>query len=235
MGTDNVFQVIINTVISFSVLLIITRILGKKQMSQLTFFNYVTGITIGSIAANMIDYEWKQFRVTIWGLVMWVLLTIVVNLIMLKFPKISNLLQGQPTIVIKSGKIQYKALSNLGVDIDNLTMMLREKDVFSIKEVQYGILETNGQLSILKYPENEKVIKKDLSIKTQSIKYLPMDLIIDGKVVKNNLKEVNFSQQWLEKQLKNKGIKDIKEVLYAQLQTDGTVYIDKKEKNNRKK
>ena len=106
-------------------------------------------------------------------------------------------------------------------------MMLREKDVFTIKEVDYAILETNGQLSILKYPEHEKVIKKDLSIKTQAIKYLPMDLIIDGKVVKKNLQEVNLSHEWLLNQLKSRGIKNVKDVLYAQLQTDGTVYIDK--------
>jgi uncharacterized membrane protein YcaP (DUF421 family) len=228
MGTGNVYQVILNTLISFTILLIITRLLGKKQLSQLTFFNYVTGITIGSIAANMVDYEWAQFKVTIWALVIWALLTVVVSLIILKFPQLSDLLHGQPTIVIKNGKIQYKALSHLGVDIDNLVMMLREKDVFTIKEVDYAILETNGQLSILKYPEHEKVIKKDLSIKTQAIKYLPMDLIIDGKVVKKNLQEVNLSHEWLLNQLKSRGIKNVKDVLYAQLQTDGTVYIDKK-------
>lgn len=232
MGTSSVFQVIINTVISYSVLLLITRLLGKKQMSQLTFFNYVTGITIGSIAANMVDDEWDQFKVTIWGLILWALLTMIISMVMLKFPKVSDILHGQPTIVIKRGKILYKELSKLGVDIDNLMMMLREKDVFSIMEVEYAILETNGELSILKKQDNLPVLKKDLNIPSERIKYLPTDLIIDGKIVKHNLKEMNLTEKWLFKQLKKEGIKDVQHVMYAQLQDDGTVYIDKKVSKN---
>lgn len=232
MGTSSVFQVIINTVISYTVLLLITRLLGKKQMSQLTFFNYVTGITIGSIAANMVDYEWNQFKVTIWGLILWALLTMIISMVMLKFPKVSDILHGQPTIVIKRGKILYKELSKLGVDIDNLMMMLREKDVFSIMEVEYAILETNGELSILKKQDNLPVLKKDLNIPSERIKYLPTDLIIDGKIVKHNLKEMNLTEKWLFKQLKKEGIKDVQHVMYAQLQDDGTVYIDKKVSKN---
>ena len=232
MGTSSVFQVIINTVISYTVLLLITRLLGKKQMSQLTFFNYVTGITIGSIAANMVDDEWDQFKVTIWGLILWALLTMIISMVMLKFPKVSDILHGQPTIVIKRGKILYKELSKLGVDIVNLMMMLREKDVFSIMEVEYAILETNGELSILKKQDNLPVLKKDLNIPSERIKYLPTDLIIDGKIVKHNLKEMNLTEKWLFKQLKKEGIKDVQHVMYAQLQDDGTVYIDKKVSKN---
>lgn len=230
MGTDSIFQVLLNTFITFTVLLIITRLLGKKQMSQLTFFNYVTGITIGSIAANMVDYEWAQFKVTIWGLVEWALLTMLVSIIIMKVPKVSDLLHGQPTIIIKKGKIQYKALSHLQVDLDNLLMMMREKDVFSIKEVNYAILETNGELSILKYPEEQNVLKKDLNIQCLAVKYLPMDLILDGKVSSKNLKEVNLSEQWLSDQLKKQKVYSVKDVLYAQLQTDGTVHVDVKNK-----
>lgn len=231
MGTNSVYQVILNTFISFATLLIITRILGKKQMSQLTFFNYVTGITIGSIAANLVDYEWKQFKVTVWGLIFWALLTTIMSIVSMKSSTLSDLLHGQPSIVIKKGKIQYKALSHLKVDIDSLMMMLREKDAFSIKDVQYAILETNGQLTILKYPGSENVVKNDLDIQSQTIKYLPTDLIIDGKVVNKSLQEVNLNSQWLLGQLKIQGINSVKDVLYAQLQRDGSVYIDKKEKS----
>lgn len=227
IGTSNVWQVILNTVISFFVLLIITRLLGKKQMSQLTFFNYVTGITIGSIAANMVDYEWKQFKVTIWGLIIWALLTTIVSILILKCPKLSDFFEGQPTIVIKKGRIQKQELFRVGVDIDNLMMMLREKDVFSIKEVEYAILETNGQLTILKYPEYENVKRKDMGLIPKTNQYLPMDLIIDGKIVEKNLLEVNLTKEWLFNELKKQGVNSEKEVLYAQLQSDGTVYIDK--------
>ena len=108
---------------------------------------------------------------------------------------------------------------------------LAGRNQFSIKDVQYAILETNGQLTILKYPGSENVVKNDLDIQNQTIKYLPTDLIIDGKMVNKSLQEVNLNSQWLLDQLKIQGINSVKDVLYAQLQRDGSVYIDKKEKS----
>ncbi|WP_303864210.1 DUF421 domain-containing protein, partial [Alkalibaculum bacchi] len=112
-----------------------------------------------------------------------------------------------------------------------LMVRLAGRNQFSIKDVQYAILETNGQLTILKYPGSENVVKNDLDIQNQTIKYLPTDLIIDGKMVNKSLQEVNLNSQWLLDQLKIQGINSVKDVLYAQLQRDGSVYIDKKEKS----
>lgn len=228
-NTDSIYQVFLNTSISFIVLLFLTRTLGKKQMSQLTFFNYITGISIGSIAGNMVDLEWNQFKVTIWGLVWWVFLTYIVSVIALNMPKIGTFLHGQPTIVIKKGKIQYKAMKHLNVDLDNLSMLLREKDVFSYKDVDYAILETDGQLTVIKHPELDNVTKKDMKIDVKVNTYLPMEIIVDGKLIVNNLKEVGLTKSWVDKQLRNQKIKNIKDVLYAQLQSNGTLHIDEKE------
>lgn len=149
-GSSSFFQVILETIITFLVLLLYTRLLGKKQMSHLTFFNYITGITIGSIAANMVMLDTRSFYKELTSLTIWCLLTELVSWIALKSPKLRKSLDGKPTIVIKDGIIDKKALGSLRLNTDDLTMLLREKDIFNIAEVNYAILEPHGRLSVLK-------------------------------------------------------------------------------------
>ncbi|MDF2698693.1 MAG: hypothetical protein K0Q49_249 [Haloplasmataceae bacterium] len=223
-------DVLWKSILSFIILLILTRFLGKQQMSQLTFFNYVTGITIGSIAANAVGSEGAEFFENIYGLTFWSIFVILVSIIVLKVPSTTVLFHGQPSILIKKGKIQYVEMRRSRIDIDNLKMMLRENQVFSVTEVDYAILEHNGQLSILKKVDNLNPTNKDLNVKLEQPKYMPMEIITDGKLLKKNLKEYDLSEKWLYSKLNEKGIKDIKEVLFAELQSDGSLHVDKKEK-----
>lgn len=216
------------TIIGFTVLLILTRILGKKQLSQLTIFTYITGIALGNIAGDMVVHRDIKLIDGIVGLTLWASLTLLVEYISLKSSKARILLDGEPTIVIKNGKIIDKAMASNKLNMDDLTMLLRAKNVFSISEVDYAILEPNGQLSILKKEEHELPTKKDINIHPQKRKYIPTELIVDGKIVKRNFKEVNIDQHWLDEQLKNYGIQHVSEVFYAELLSDGSLYIDKK-------
>lgn len=212
-----VLKIISKTTLTFLTLLILTRILGKKQLSQLTFFNYITGVTIGSLAANTIINTGSNYFNEMINLIWWTLLTILVSLISLKCPKTRALLDGEPTIVIKNGKIIEEALKSTKINLDDLSMLLRNKDVFSIKEVDFAILESDGKLSVLK-KQGEQHTRL----------YIPTEIITDGNLVKRNLKELNLDEKWIYKELKNQGIYSIKEVLYGEIQEDGSLYIDKK-------
>lgn len=141
MIPTNTPDVLLRTFILFITLLVLTRILGKKQMSHLTFFNYFTGITIGSIAANMIRETEEPFWDDFIGLIFWCVLTLLVEYIGLKFSKLRQIIDGQPTIVIKRGVILKASLTSNRVNLDDLLMLLRKQNIFSIKEVEYAILE----------------------------------------------------------------------------------------------
>lgn len=212
-------KIILKTTLTFITLLILTRMLGKKQLSELTFFNYITGVTIGSLAANTIINTSSQYLNEMIKLIWWILLTIFVTLISLKSSRVRVLLEGEPIMVIKNGKIVEEALKSTKINLDDLSMLLRSKDIFSITEVDYAILESNGELSILKKQENQK---------TQNRLYMPIEIIIDGNLIYRNLKELNIDKTWIYKELKNQGINSIEEVLYGEIQEDGSLYIDKK-------
>lgn len=216
------------TLVGFFVLLLLTRILGKKQLSQMTFFTYITGIALGNIAGDMVVHRDIKVIDGVTGLTLWAILTFSIEYISLKSSKARVLLDGEPTIVIKKGKINEKALASNKMNMDDLSMMLRIKDVFSITEVDYAILEPNGQFTVLKKGENETVTKKDANLTITPRQYLPSELVVDGKTVKRNLKEYNLNEEWLLNKLKEHGVSNLDEVFFAELQADGSIFVDKK-------
>lgn len=222
-------EIIYKTTLTFFALFLLTRLLGKKQLSHLTFFNYVTGITIGSIAANIISNLDKPYLPDLLGMVWWYILTALLGYIGLKFGGLRNLIDGQPTIVIKKGSIVKEALKKSELNMDDLSMMLREQNVFSILEVDYAILEPDGKLSVLKKPQKQQAAKEDLKLPAPELIYLPSEIIVDGKAVKKNLKELGLDENWLKEQLKLQNLNSVKEVLYAEIQGDGKLYIEKME------
>ncbi|OOM77774.1 DUF421 domain-containing protein [Clostridium sp. BL-8] len=227
LANINILYLLTRITLIFLVLLILTRILGKKQMSHLTFFNYITGITIGSISANMIHELDESFIEDLISLIWWCILTLLLEYIGLKSGKLRQLIDGQPTILIKKGKIMKDELKANRVNIDDLSMMLRKQNIFSIKEVEYAILEPIGNLSIMKKPQEQQITKSDMSIPLSTLKYLPSEIIVDGKIIHANLKELNLSKTWLEAELKRQNISSIKDIFYAEVQSDGTLFIDK--------
>ncbi len=223
----NFWEMSLRASLSFFVLLILARLLGKKQLSQLTYFNYVTGITIGSITADIAGRSETPFLNGLISLVWWCALTIFIGYVGLKSSKARILFDGQPTIVIKEGKILKKALQRTHLNLDDLSMMLRKKDVFSLQDVHYAILEPDGQFSILKKEFKQNITKEDMNIPTSTFTYLPSEIISDGKIVKKNLIELNLTEKWVHDELKKHGIQTIQEVFYAEIQKDGSLFINK--------
>lgn len=224
----SILETSLRTLIGFAVLLILTRLLGKKLLGQLTIFTYITGIAMGNIAGDMVVHRDIKLIDGLAGLIVWAFLTFLVEYMSLKSSKARVLLDGEPTIVIKKGVIMQKALASQRLNMDDLTMLLRVNNVFSIKEVDYAILEPNGQLSVLKKPDLEAVSRRDMKIAALERTSLPAEIIVDGRLVEKNLKEFNLNNDWLNVQFKNAGVNSINEVFFAELQSDGSLYISKK-------
>jgi uncharacterized membrane protein YcaP (DUF421 family) len=225
--------VLVRSVISFFTLLIFAKILGKQQISQLTFFDYVLGITIGSIAASLTtdlsSRAWPHWV----GLLCWALLGYSMEYITMKWRYAAKYIEGEPTIVIMNGKIMEGTLKKMKYRVSDIMELLRNKDVFDISQVDFAIIEPNGQLSVLKKPEYEPLTAKDMKI-TKSSSGISTELIYDGILIEENLRQLNKDKKWLLSQLKVQGIKDISEIFLATLNPAGNLYIDKYEDHMKK-
>ncbi|SJZ94875.1 YetF domain-containing protein [Selenihalanaerobacter shriftii] len=217
--------VIVRGLIALLTLLIFTRILGKQQISQLTYFDYILGITIGSTASTLTTdttiRAWPHWV----GLVVWVLAVMTLQVITLKSRKASKYVDGEPTIVIMNGKIMEDTMRKMRYRITDLLEQLRNKGVFNLSQVEFAILETNGKLSVLKKSQYQSVTPKDMNIST-NYKGLSIELIYDGIILEQNLEQVNLDKTWLTSQLNQLGINDISSVILASLDTQGKLYVD---------
>ncbi|MCB2314071.1 DUF421 domain-containing protein [Clostridium tagluense] len=217
--------VLVRGIIGFFTLLIFTRILGKQQVSQLTFFDYVVGITIGSTASSLTtdltSRAWPHWV----GLFTWTALCLILQLITLKSKTAEKYLDGQPTIVIINGKILEESMKKFRYTIGDLLSQLRDKDIFDIDQVAYAILEKDGQLSILKKTQCDPVTPKDLNLKTSPAS-IDFEVIYDGSILQDSLDKINRNERWLMKQLKSKGINDTSEVFLAIYNATSGLHID---------
>jgi len=222
---ERIWDTVIRTLVGFAVLLILTRLAGKKQIGQMTVFTYITGIALGNMAGDMIIHKDVEIMDGVIGMTLWSVLIFLMEYLSLNLPGVRVLLDGEPVLVIKKGVVQAKELKNMRLNMDDLTMLLREKDVFSIREVQYAILEPHGELSVVKKVVKQQASKEDLNLQPQEPAYLPGEIITDGKVIARNLREFGKSEEWLCQQLSGQGISSAKDVLYAELEEDGTLFV----------
>ncbi len=219
------FVVFVRGIIAFGTLLIFARLIGKQQISQLNFFDYIMGITIGSIAASLtIDLTSSAWPHWI-GLLTWTIAVLLLQIITVKSRKASKYFDGEPTIVIMNGKIMENVLKKMRYRADDLMEQLRQKNVFDITQVQFAILEKDGELSVIKKPEFENVTKKDLHIQP-GITGIATELIYDGIIIDANLKQTSHDRTWLFSELKKLNIQSTDEVFYMALNPDGTIYTD---------
>ena len=223
----NFFEMLLRSTGAFFAILILARIIGKKQLSQLTFFHYVTGITVGSIASEIAAQAETPFWDGLISLVWWCILTIVVTSVSLKSKKLRILFDGKPTVLMKDGVIIPTALKKERIHIDELMMMLREKDIYSLDEVLHVTLETNGEIGVMKKPSSRNVTQQDMQIKPTEVLHFPVEIISDGKIIYENLHAANLDEQWLTRKLRKKNITSADDIYFAQLLENGSIFISK--------
>lgn len=218
--------VFVRSIIAFFSLLIFAKILGKQQISQLSFFDYVLGITLGNIAGTLAtdlsSRAWPHFL----SLFTWCALGYIMEYITLKWRYVEKYIDGEPAIIIMNGKIMEDTLRKMKYKVSDIMGLLRNKDVFDLSQVDFAIIESNGQLSVLKKTEYEPLTAKDMNI-SKSPTGISTELIYDGILIEQNLRQLSKNKNWIMNQLKAQGINDISEVFLATLTPSGSLYIDK--------
>ncbi|MGM9849531.1 MAG: DUF421 domain-containing protein [Bacilli bacterium] len=227
-----VITVIMRSIVSLTVLFAVTKLLGKKQVSQLSVFDYVIGISIGNFAAEITMNMETQFINGIVAMIVFGLIAFSVSIITMKSITLRRFFMGTPTILIQKGKILEKNLKKVKFDVNDLLEECRSKNYFDLKQIEYAVMESKGTLSILPKDEYKQVTKKDMKLQIKK-QELVANVIIDKNIMINNLKNMNKDEEWLKHQLKEKGYNDTENILLATLDIDEKLTIY--EKNNEEK
>ena len=191
-------------------LFIITKIMGHKQVAQLDFFDYVSGITIGSIGAELATELEKPYKPLI-ALAIYGLASLLLNLLAHKIPRTRKYINGTPTILMNDGNLYRKNLKKAKLDLSEFMLLCREQGYFDLDEIQTAIFEHNGKLSILPKAANRPATPDDLKI-TAKATHIGVEVIMDGRVMGENLSRMGRDVNWLTKQLNIQGCKDAKEI-----------------------
>lgn len=217
--------VLLRGLCSLVILFFITKLLGKKQVSELSLFDYVIGISIGNFAAEVTINLDSNLWYALFAVVEFGLIAFGISIATMKSIVIRRFFIGVPTVLIDKGKILSEGLKKVHFDINDLQEQCRSNGYFDISEIEYAIMEVNGTLSIMPKYKYKPVTINDLSLKELE-QGLCANVIIDGKIMKKNLKGMNKTENWLLKELKIKG-KEVEEILLATLDYNEklTIYI----------
>jgi uncharacterized membrane protein YcaP (DUF421 family) len=222
------------TSIIFFTLFLFTRILNKTQVGQLTFYEYISGITMGSIAGSMASSDPEKFWNHYIDLFIFFLLTYLLSLITIKNRPLRKLIQGSPSIIIENGLINKENMNVMRYDLDELNSQLREKGILDISEVQFAAIEPTGQMSVIPKPDFQPLTKSDMNIHLPNATF-PVELIMDGEIIEENLEKQNLTHAWLEKQLTARNIKATSHVMYGVIDSKGQLFISSKGSNQSEK
>ena len=217
-------EVILRTLSAIVVLFILTKILGKRQVSQLSLFEYITGITIGSMAAYVsleIDGSWYLGMIS---MVVWGMASLAMEYLQLKSKKVRDFTDGKATVLIRNGKVLEEQLKKEKLTTDELLEQLRKKNVFQVADVEFAVMEPSGDISVLLKHEKRPITAKDLDIKLPSDN-APKTVIMDGKIVSEGLLESGLQQDWLYAELEKLGVK-LEEVFLGQVDAMGQLHVD---------
>lgn len=226
---DDVF---IRAIFSLMTLFLVTKLLGKKQVSQLSLFDYVIGISIGNFAAEMTTNVDIQFINGIVAVLIFGLFAYLVSIGTMKSIILRRFFMGTPTILIEKGKLIEKGLKKVKFDINDLLEECRGNGYFDISQIEYAVMEVNGKISILPKSEYKPLTPSDMKVKVPK-EGLQANVIIDGKVMLQNLQNRNKTEEWLDHELKVMGYPTAKNILLATL--DDNEKITVYERNNEEK
>ena len=220
-----IFKVVLTALLSVVALFIITKIMGHKQVAQLDFFDYVSGITIGSIGAELATELEEPYKPLI-ALVIYGLASLALNCLTSMLPRTRKFINGTPTILMNDGKLYRKNLKKSKLDLSEFMLLCREQGYFDLDEIQTAVFEHNGKLSVLAKATSRPATPEDLNI-TVKPSHIGVEVIMDGRVMGDNLSRMGRDLNWLKKELKREGYKDTSEIflgIYRPNQDKLTLY-----------
>ncbi|WP_438495489.1 DUF421 domain-containing protein [Paenibacillus sp. IHBB 3054] len=217
-------EVIWRTIFAVVVLFFLTKLLGKRQVSQLSFFEYITGITVGSLAAYISLDTDKTWHLGLIALIVWVAFSLGIEYLQIKSKKARDFIDFKSTVLIKDGKILEDNMKKERLTTDELLEELRKKDVFKLADVEFAIMESDGAINVLLTRENQALTPKDMGIKVAPEKE-PQAVIMDGKILDEPLDTLNLSRGWLQGQLEKQGL-TAENVYLGQVDSYGELTVD---------
>lgn len=221
---DNMLPMLYETVFGIIALFIFTKVLGKTQIAQLTAFDFIAAIVLGELVGNALFDEKAGLFDIGYVILLWGVILYLIEIITQKFKGSRFLLEGKPSLIIHEGQLIYEEMRKNKIDIGELQHLLRTKDVFALQEVEYAVLETNGDVSVLKKPAYQSPTKQDLNVK-QGKALMAMTIITDGELIKDNLAEADLTEKWVLSELKNQGYENIRDIFYAEWLEDKKLFI----------
>ncbi|MDL4842950.1 DUF421 domain-containing protein [Aquibacillus sp. LR5S19] len=202
----------------------IAKIIGKTQISQLTAFDFISALIFGELVGNAIFDDQSGIKEIAFAVFLWGSLLYITELLTQRFKRTRALFEGKPNLIIHKGKMQREEMKKSKLDANQLLHLLRGKGAFSVKEVEYAVLETDGSLSVLKKTLDQTPTRQDMNLMAQDV-YLPFMLINDGEIIKDSLHEIGKDEPWLKEELNKQNVRSHKDVFYAEYQKGEALYV----------
>lgn len=222
-----ILQVILTAVLSAAALFIIAKIMGHKQVAQLDFFDYITGITIGSIAAELATELEAPLKPLV-AMVVYGGVALGLDAITSKLPKTRKYINGSPTILMDKGKLYRDNMKKAKLDLSEFMMMCRQAGYFNLNDIQTAVFEYNGKLSVLPVSAKRPANPADMDL-TPPQETICTEVILDGRILDENLKRMGLDVKWLQKQLESQGYHSVKEIFLGVCDDNNTLSLFKGE------
>jgi uncharacterized membrane protein YcaP (DUF421 family) len=227
VGPVDLLNVILRGIGAYVLALVLSRIMGQKFIAQMTFFDFIVAVTMGSLVANVImGTKSTTLNATV-GIIVISAMAVLTAYLHIKSLTARKLVNSEPSILIHNGTIVEENMKKARMNINELMMKLREKNSFNLADVEFAIMETDGQISVMPKSDKQPLTPSDMNIKVKSTG-LTKDIIIDGNIMEENLKDAGLDRKWLDLELQNQNIKDASEVFYAGVDGSGKLFISKK-------
>lgn len=223
-------DIVLRSCLSLITLFLVTKMLGKKQVSQLSLFDYVIGISIGNFAAEATINLESPYLHGILAVFMFGFVAFLVSVVTMKSIKLRRFFMGTPTILIQDGKILEKGLKKVKFDINDLLEVTRDAGYFDLSEIEYALMEANGKVSFLPKGEYKNITIKDMNLKAKK-QALCANVIIDKKIMYNSLKEISKDEDWLRQQLKVQGYQNLDKIILATVDINEKLVVFEKNTN----
>lgn len=222
---DGILTIVLRTVFLYFFILIVFRLMGKREIGQLSVLDLVVSIMIAELAVLSIEDPKTPLLRSIVGIGVLFFVQICLAFISLKSERIRHYVDGRPTTIIDKGKIDENEMRRQRYNFDDLLVQLRENKVKNVSDVEFAILEPTGKLSVFKKDSDNADSPSDYNHDLD----IPLPLILDGKVQNQSLDRIQQTPLWLRQQLRALGYKDIKKISYCEMNPDGTFYVDEKD------
>lgn len=227
MEEINIGLTTLKVVIGFSMLFFIITVTGKVSINELSPYHLVFLLVLGDFLGEALYANEIHIGHFLYASGLWTALMLLIEKISQRFSKTRSFLEGSPAIIIRNGIMDRELMKKNKLDVDEVASLLRLKNIFSVREVQYGILEENGQISVLRKSAYDQPQLRTLQLPQPEVD-LPVSFISDGEILLENLKARGFDRSWLINELKKNGYESEKDIFYADWRKDGGLHISPK-------